>query len=186
MSFASSSSQSFNTDLLQRVEVLEEQIQRRSIIVPIQDLAPSTVDVIQPMLAVVREEDGAFVASFVDANMNASGETQLDAVEMLKDVIASSFRLFVAKEAVLGEEPKRQLVPHPVGQFRGFSHAGGNSLHCASSQPSCENARREPDAALAVLRHFCGWRRSEAPWTNCLISAKMIGSPCAGRLMSHR
>ncbi len=25
---------------------------------------------------------------------------------------------------------------------RGFSHAGGNSLHCASSQPSCENARK--------------------------------------------
>ena len=50
------------------------------------------------------------MASFVDANMNASGETQLDAIEMLKDVIASSFRLFLSKPAVLGEEPKRQLA----------------------------------------------------------------------------
>jgi hypothetical protein len=111
MSLASSSSDSFNADLVQkRVEVLEQQIQRRSAIVPIQDLEPARVDVIQPILAVVQEEDGVFVASFVDANMNASGETQLDAIEMLKEIIASSFQLFVRKEAALGDEPRRQLA----------------------------------------------------------------------------
>jgi len=93
-----------------RVAVLEEQIQHRSVIVPIQSLEPSQIEVIQPILAVVQEEDGAFVASFVDANMNSSGESQLDAVEMLKDVIASSFQLFLSREAVLGDEPKRQLA----------------------------------------------------------------------------
>ena len=55
---------------------LEDQIQRRSVIVPIQDLAVR-VEVIQPILAVVQEEDGGFVASFFNANINASGETQL-------------------------------------------------------------------------------------------------------------
>jgi predicted RNase H-like HicB family nuclease len=110
MSLASSPSESFSADLLQRVEDLEQQIQRRSVIVPIQDLAPARVEVIQPILAVVQDEDGTFVASFVDANINASGESQLDAVEMLKDVIASSFQLFHNKEAVLGEEPTRQLA----------------------------------------------------------------------------
>jgi predicted RNase H-like HicB family nuclease len=110
MSLVGSSSESFGADLLQRVEVLEEQIRRRSVIVPIQDLAPARVEVIQPILAIIQEEDGAFVASFVDANINASGESQLDAVEMLKDVIASSFQLFLKKEGVLGDEPRRQLA----------------------------------------------------------------------------
>ncbi len=98
------------TAVLERLQALEEQLRRRSVIVPIQSLEPSPVGVTQAILAVVREEDGAFIASFVDANINASGETQLDAVEMLKDVIASSFQLFVGKESVLGEEPKRQLA----------------------------------------------------------------------------
>ncbi len=98
------------TEVLQRVEALEQRINQRSVIVPIQDLEPSPVDVKQPIFAVVQEEDGVYVASFVDANMNASGESQLDAVEMLKDVIASSFQLFLNKEAVLGEEPQRQLA----------------------------------------------------------------------------
>jgi hypothetical protein len=111
MSLSSSFSEPASGDLLQkRVEVLEEQMQRRSVIVPIQNLEPSRVEVIQPILAVVQEDEGAFVASFVDANMNASGESQLEAIEMLKDVIASSFRLYVSKEAILGDEPKRQLA----------------------------------------------------------------------------
>ena len=96
------------SEVLQRVEALEQRLNQRPVIVPIQDLGPAQVK--QPIFAVVQEEDSVFVASFVDANMNASGETQLDAVEMLKDVIASSFRLFLDKEAVLGEEPQRQLA----------------------------------------------------------------------------
>ena len=98
------------TVVQERLQALEEQIRQRPIIVPIQSLEPSPVEVTQAILAVVRGEDGAFIASFLDANINASGETQLDAVEMLKDVIASSFQLFVSKESVLGEEPKRQLA----------------------------------------------------------------------------
>ena len=109
--------QSQISEVLQRVEALEERINHRSVIVPIQDLAPSPVEVKQPIFAIVQEEDGVFVASFVDANINASGESQLDAVEMLKDVIASSFQLFLDKEDVLGEEPRRQLavLRHFVG-----------------------------------------------------------------------
>ena len=98
------------SEVLQRVENLEQRINQRSVIVPIQDLEPSQVKIKQPIFAVVQEDDGVFVASFVDANMNASGETQLDAVEMLKDVIAASFQLFLNKESILGVEPKRQLA----------------------------------------------------------------------------
>jgi len=93
-----------------RVDVLEQRIRRQAVVIPIQSLEPSPVDVVAPILAVVQEDDGVFVASFVDANINASGETQLDAMEMLKDVIASTFQVFLSKEDFLGEEPKRQLA----------------------------------------------------------------------------
>jgi hypothetical protein len=76
----------------------------------IQNLRPSSLEIIQPIPAVVQEEDGMFIASFVEANINASGEGHLDAIEMLKDMIASSFRLLVRKESVLGKEPRRQLA----------------------------------------------------------------------------
>jgi len=77
--------------------------------VPIRSLGSRPLEVIQPIPAIVQEEDEVFIASFVEGNINASGENQLDAVEMLKDMIASSFRLLVRKESVLGEEPRRQL-----------------------------------------------------------------------------
>jgi len=96
--------------LSDRIRVLEDRADQRSVIVPIQSLEPGPVEVTQPILAVVYEEDGVFVASFADANINASGESQLEAVEMLKDVLASSFRVFIENEAVLGREPQRQLT----------------------------------------------------------------------------
>lgn len=96
--------------LMDRVAKLEDQVNRRSVIVPIQALEPATLTVTQPIFSVVQEEDGMFVASFFDANINASGESQLDAVEMLKDMIVSTFRLLIKREAVLGEGPQQQLA----------------------------------------------------------------------------
>lgn len=91
-----------------RIEQIEERA--RSIIIPIQSLSPNQYEIIKPILAVVREDEGAFVATFFDANINSSGETQNEAVEMLKDSIASSFRVFQEQEAVLGDIPKRQFA----------------------------------------------------------------------------
>ncbi len=104
--------------LSERIEAIEEQLRRRPVIVPIQSLDPRPYDVIRPIQAVVQEEEGAFVASFFDANINASGESQLEAVDMLKDILASSFRLLAAKESALGQEPRRQLAV-----LRGFIQA---------------------------------------------------------------
>jgi hypothetical protein len=84
--------------------------QSRPTIVPIQSLEPAPLAVTKTILAVVQQEDETFIASFFDANINASGETQLEAVEMLKDMIASTFRLLTKKETVLGEGPKKQLA----------------------------------------------------------------------------
>ena len=110
MSLANSPSESSSTDLLERVALLRTRSNGDRLSFP-SKIWRRCVEVIQPILAVVQEEDGTcFVASFVDANINASGETQLEAVEMLKDMISSSFQLFLTREAVLGDEPKRQLA----------------------------------------------------------------------------
>lgn len=77
--------------------------------VPIGSFGSRSLEVIRPILAIMQEEDEVFIASFVEANINASGENQPDALEMLKDMIVSSFRLLLRKESVLGEEPRRQL-----------------------------------------------------------------------------
>ncbi len=99
-------------ELLSRIDRKPD---RGSVIVPIQSLAPLPFEVVRPILAVVQEEEGAFVASFFDANINASGESQLEAVEMLKHMIASSFQLFSGNESVLGETPRGQLAV--LGKF---------------------------------------------------------------------
>jgi hypothetical protein len=97
-----------------RIKALEQRIEEvehgKPVVLPIQSFAPDRYEVLKPIWAVVQEDDGAFVASFFDANINASGNDQLDAVEMLKEMIVSTFRLFAEKEAVLGPETQRQFA----------------------------------------------------------------------------
>jgi hypothetical protein len=64
----------------------------------------------RPIPVVIEEDDGVFVASFLDANINASGDTLQDAYEALKEFIASRFRLLERHIAELGNEPMRQLT----------------------------------------------------------------------------
>lgn len=94
----------------QVTNVLADAVNQRSVIIPIQTLTPRSVTLASPILAVVQPEDGVFVASFVDANLNASGDTQQEAVEMLKDVITQTYRILAKNEAALGSEPARQLT----------------------------------------------------------------------------
>lgn len=81
-----------------------------SIVVLIQSLDDPSIEVARDISVVVQYEDEAYVASFFDANINASGESQLEAVEELKLTITSLFHLYTSKESILGDEPKRQLA----------------------------------------------------------------------------
>jgi hypothetical protein len=85
------------------------ELERKPTLTPITSLAPRPFQVLQPIYAVVREDGGAFVASFADANINASGDTRSEALEILKDSLAARFRFFAESEAELGDEPQRQL-----------------------------------------------------------------------------
>ena len=91
------------------VDCTMSQIQQRPNIVPIQSLFPHRIQVLQPIHAIIQPEDGEYVATFFDANINASGESPLEAIESLKEVIATTFLFFLGNEQALGQEPKRQL-----------------------------------------------------------------------------
>jgi hypothetical protein len=63
-----------------------------------------------PITAVVQPAEDHFIATFFDANINASGDTEVEAVENLKETIVASFRRF----RELGTD---RLGPGPLKQF---------------------------------------------------------------------
>ena len=84
-------------------------LQARMFVV-LNDLAPSPLTLLRSIPVTVQKEDDVFVVSFPDANINASGETLSDALEMLKDMIAFTYRLFSDEESVLGNGPRNELA----------------------------------------------------------------------------
>ncbi len=100
---------------LQRVEAKLEEIAKRindcgSIIVPVSSLAPSPYELIKPIPVVVQPGDGEFLATFFDANVNASGDTETEAVQNLKEIMLAVF-------AYQSKLPEDKLGPGPRQQF---------------------------------------------------------------------
>jgi len=81
----------------------------RSILVPIATLAPEPYDLLREIMVVVQPDDDSFVATFFDANINASGNTQVDAVANLKDTMIATFEA-LEREPKLGKGPAIQLA----------------------------------------------------------------------------
>jgi predicted RNase H-like HicB family nuclease len=80
-----------------------------SFVVPIETFAPEPFEVLRPLCVVVQPQDGGYIASLFDANINASGETAQDAVANLKD-------LMLALYVRLQKEPKERLGKGPARQ----------------------------------------------------------------------
>jgi predicted RNase H-like HicB family nuclease len=99
--------------LEQEVRALKQQLVQgnQSILAPIYNFAPEpyvlTRDVINVLVV---PDDGSFVATLVDANINASGETVPEAVANLKDMMIGLFEK-------LSREPKENLGKWPTRQF---------------------------------------------------------------------
>ena len=120
VSFARDISAKVEADL--RVSVLEKVVlelrhfvaelaSRQTITVPVISLAPEPFTLRQPIFVVVQPEGEEFSATFFDANINATGDTQTEAVENLKDVLVSTFRRYTELgEKKLGPGPRKQLA----------------------------------------------------------------------------
>lgn len=109
-------------DIPRLVEIQEEGISRlvdlRSRIetsavgipVPIGTFAPEPYDLIREMTGVLQPTPDGFMASFFDANIHASGETEDEAIQHLKSLILDMFdSLSDERPENLGVEPRRQI-----------------------------------------------------------------------------
>jgi hypothetical protein len=80
-----------------------------SIVVPVVSLAPEAFEVLSAIQVVVQGQDGDFTATFFDANIGASGETQQEAVCNLKELLIMSFESLADDDAAsLGPLMKKQ------------------------------------------------------------------------------
>lgn len=71
----------------------------------------SDLRLLSPIPTCIRKaEDGYFTATFFDAGLLGSGQTEIEAFNMLRDMIASTFRLLLANEDKLGRRAMQQLV----------------------------------------------------------------------------
>lgn len=92
--------------LKKRCEIIER---TSPLIVPIDSMAPEPYEVVNPFHVVVRLEDEQYIASFFDANLSASGDTQQEAVFNLKDIIIGSFEILtMTNKSKLGPGPAQQ------------------------------------------------------------------------------
>jgi hypothetical protein len=98
--------------LEERVEELAKQIKNCGAIhVSITSLAPEPYELLKPIQVVVQPNDAEFIASFFDANVNASGDTETDAVANLKEIMLSVFAYLIGQpEGRLGIGPRRQVA----------------------------------------------------------------------------
>lgn len=95
---------------LRRIEKNTERF-RASQIVPITTVAPEPYEIRRPLFVTVEPSGEEFVASFFDANVYATGDTEEEAVSNLRTVLLDVFdSLSSEPEESLGPEPARQLA----------------------------------------------------------------------------
>lgn len=80
-------------------------------IVPVQTFAPEPYSLLKPMSVLIEDTEDGYLASFFDANIGTSGETEQEAFENLKSLVLDIFDS-LSREAPerLGPEPSRQLA----------------------------------------------------------------------------
>ncbi|MBZ0147206.1 MAG: hypothetical protein K8F62_06635 [Pseudorhodoplanes sp.] len=74
----------------------------------ITDLGNRKYRLIAPILVSVREEGGEWIATFADAELSRSGETQAEAIDWLKSSVIDLYEFFRG-EKHLGPLPQRQF-----------------------------------------------------------------------------
>jgi hypothetical protein len=98
--------------LTNEVAMLKSEIQRlhqqRTYVVPLATLAPSQFQMTKQIPVTVEGDGEDFTATFVEANVSASGETEADAIANFKDSLLASYEVLEAAPTQLGPLPARQ------------------------------------------------------------------------------
>ena len=104
----------FRISLLERLMAearsrLTQVEERHSVIVPIESFDPEPFLVVRPFHVVVEPSAGEFIATYYDANINATGDTTVEAVVNLKDIMLLTFETFEGQQN-LGAALARQIA----------------------------------------------------------------------------
>jgi len=96
----------------QQLAELKQEILRlqslRAYVVPLTTLS-AEFQLSQPIPVTIEGDDDSFTATFAEANISASGETEADAIANFKDSMVSSYQVLEAMPAdQLGPLPERQ------------------------------------------------------------------------------
>lgn len=82
-----------------------------SVTVAVRSIESEPYELRRTLYVVVQPAEESFVATFAEANINASGETVPDSVSNLKDMMILLYeRLLKESKSKLGKEPTRQLA----------------------------------------------------------------------------
>ena len=100
-------------DLVQQVRQLRAEIislqSTRTFVVTLTTLAPEPFQITHPIPVTVEGNGEDFTATFIEANISASGDTEADALSSFKDSLLSSYELFESMSPdKLGPLPTRQ------------------------------------------------------------------------------
>lgn len=97
-----------------RMGELSERISRlenRNPLAVIQTFEPEPYELLQPITVAIAEDEDGYMATFYDANISTTGDTEQEAFENLKNLILDIFdSLARERPERLGPEPKRQLA----------------------------------------------------------------------------
>jgi hypothetical protein len=99
-------------NLAEQLRALEARVialeaRQEPILVPITTLEPEPFELLKEIKVVVEPSDEEYVASFIEANVNASGCTAADSINNLKDVLLGKFDF-------LDRLPPDKLGPGPA------------------------------------------------------------------------
>jgi hypothetical protein len=99
--------------LTTEMEELREEIRQlcrmRTFVIPLTTLAPEPFQITRQIPVTIQGDGEDFTATFTEANISASGETEADAIANFKDSLVSSFELLEKKNSdELGPLPTRQ------------------------------------------------------------------------------
>ena len=76
----------------------------------ISSLQPEPYKLLQAIPVVIQPQEQEWIASFYDANLYASGETEQEAFDNLRSLILDVYESLAAEKDELGPEPARQIA----------------------------------------------------------------------------
>lgn len=99
-------------ELLRELQEIREKVDRtrQTFVAPITTLAPEPYRLIRDIPIVVQPVDEGFTATFFDANIATSGDTEEEAISNLRTLIVDMIEYLRSEpEEALGPGPRRQL-----------------------------------------------------------------------------